>query len=100
MKEHGKPYLNKRIFWDVRFEALEYDKKANFIIERVFNRGDVEDIRNCRRYYGDSHIKDALLKSSYISDHRIHLASAVLNQPLSAFKCYTKKQLNQAHYPY
>ncbi|MCF6352166.1 MAG: hypothetical protein L3J06_04055 [Cyclobacteriaceae bacterium] len=100
MQKNQNPLLNKRIFWDINFELLDYESKANFVIERVFNRGDVEDIRNCRRYYGDIRIKEALLDSNYISEHRLHLASAILDQPLSAFKCYIKKQLNQAHYPY
>ncbi len=100
MRKNHKPLLDKRIFWDVNFKLLDYDSKANFIIERVFNRGDVEDIKQCRRYYGDTRIKEALLDSNYILEHRLHLASAILDQPLSAFKCYTKKQLNQAHYPY
>ena len=53
MPEKAKPIFNKRIFWDVVFENINYDTKANFVIERIFERGDVEDIRNCRRYYGD-----------------------------------------------
>ncbi len=44
-----KPIFNKRIFWDVNFDKMDYDAKANFVIERVFERGDVEDIRQCRR---------------------------------------------------
>ncbi len=100
MQKNHKPLLDKRIFWDVNFEFLDYDIKANFIIERVFNRGNVNDIRQCRRYYGDKRIKDTLLNTPYISNHRLYLASAILNQPLSTFKCYPKKQLNQAHYPY
>lgn len=51
-----KPVLNRRIFWDVNFEALDYDAKASFVIERVFERGGAEDIRQCRRYYGDEKI--------------------------------------------
>ena len=35
MEKPLKPIFNKRIFWDVNFEALDYDAKANFIIERV-----------------------------------------------------------------
>lgn len=49
----NKPVFAKRIFWDVNFDTLDYDKKASFVIERVFERGDVDDIRQCRRYYGD-----------------------------------------------
>jgi hypothetical protein len=46
MVNKPKPIFNKRIFWDVVFEKINYDTKANFVIERVFERGDVEDIRN------------------------------------------------------
>ncbi len=63
MKSKPKPVFNKRIFWDVDFEKLDYDKKANFVIERVFERGDVDDIRQCRRYYGDEKVKEALLNA-------------------------------------
>jgi uncharacterized protein DUF6922 len=96
----NKPVLNKRIFWDINFDGLDYDKKEDFVIERVFNRGDVKDIRECRRYYGDQKITKSLLSTSYISKYRIHLASAILNKPLSAFKCYTQRQSNPALYPY
>lgn len=51
MEQKKKPVYQKRIFWDVNFEQLDYDAKANFVIERVFERGDVEDIRQWRRYY-------------------------------------------------
>ena len=32
----NKPVFNKRILWDVNFEILDYNKKAVFVIERVF----------------------------------------------------------------
>lgn len=60
------PIFNRRIFWDVNFDKLDYNGKANFIIERVFERGDVEDIRNCRRYYGDKKVAEALLNAKFL----------------------------------
>jgi hypothetical protein len=47
-----KPLFNKAMFWDVDIEHLDYDKRANWVIERVFDRGDIDDIRQCRRYTG------------------------------------------------
>jgi len=94
------PIFNKRIFWDVDFEHLFYDEKAAFVIERVFNRGDVEDIRQCRRYYGDDKIKQTLLNTKFIADHRLHLISAIIDEPISAFRCYLLKQSNPTLYPY
>lgn len=96
----SKPYHNSRIFWDVDFEKLDFDTKANFIIERVFERGDVEDIRKCRRYYGDEKISSALLNAKFLPEHRTYLASAVIGKPLNEFRCYILRQLNPGLFPY
>jgi hypothetical protein len=94
------PVFNKRIFWDVNFEKLDYDAKANFVIERVFARGDVPDIRNCRRYYGDEKVTEALLSAKFLPEVTLYLASAVVNRPLKDFRCYTLRQLNPELFPY
>lgn len=96
----NKPVFEKRIFWDVNFDELDYDSKEAFVIERVFEKGDVEDIRQCRRYYGDSKVRGVLLNAKYISEQRLYLASAIINEPLNAFRCYTLRQLNPELYPY
>ena len=100
MSEKMKPLIAKRIFWDVNFELIDYDAKANFVIERVFERGDVEDIRQCRRYYGDEKVTTALLNAKFLPEHRIHLASAVIDKPLNEFRCYILRQLNPGLFPY
>ena len=68
MTQKPKPIFEKRIFWDVNFENIDYDAKANFVIEQVFDRGDVQDIRNCRRYYGDTKVTEALLNAKFLSE--------------------------------
>ena len=100
MNKPAKPYDNRRIFWDVDSEKLDFEKKASFIIERVFERGDVEDIRMCRRFYGDEKISEILLNTRFLPLRKIYLASAILDKPLTAFKCYTQRQLNPGLYPY
>ena len=100
MEEKAKPVFEKRIFWDVNFETLDYDAKANFVIERVFDRGDVQDIRNCRRYYGDEKVADVLLNAKFLSEPRLYLATAVILKPLTDFKCYNLRQSNPTLFPY
>lgn len=100
MPDKGKPHFDKRIFWDVNFENIDYDAKANFVIERVFERGDVDDIRQCRRYYGDEKVTTALLNAKYLPERRLYLASAVIGKPLNEFRCYTLRQSNPELYPY
>lgn len=99
-EKKNKPNFDKRVFWDVNFEALDYDKRASFVIERVFERGDVEDIRQCRRYYGDEKVKQVLMVAKYLPLNRLYLASAVIGEPIELFRCYTTIQLNQTLLPY
>jgi len=96
----AKPQFHRRIFWDINFDTLDYDKYANFVIERVFERGDIEDVRQCRRYYGDEKVADALLNAKFLMEHRIYLAAAVINKPIEDFRCYKLRQLDPQLYPY
>jgi hypothetical protein len=98
--EKHKPVFNRRIFWDINFDALDYDKRARFVVERVFERGDVEDIRQCRRYYGDELIKEILLTAKYLPERKLHLAAAVIDKPINDFRCYILKQSTPSLYPY
>ena len=100
MDTKPKPVFDGRIFWDVDFDKLDYDLRANFVIERIFERGDVDDIRQCRRYYGDEKVTQALLNARYLPLHTIHLASAVIDKPLNEFRCYILRQLHPELFPY
>ena len=100
MDTKPKPIFEKRIFWDVNFEQIDYDAKANWVIARVFERGDVEDIRQCQRYYGDEKVTEVLIQTKYLPEHRIHLASAITGKSLKDFRCYILRQLNPELFPY
>ena len=94
------PVLNKRIFWDVNFEQLDYDKKAAFIIERVFERGDVPDVRAVRRYYGDDKLREVLTNAKWLSLPIIYFACAILGNELTDYKCYNTSLSNPGHWTY
>lgn len=100
MEKREQPIFNRRIFWDVRFEEIDYDDKASFVICRVFERGDVDDIRQCRRYYGDGKIKEVLKEVKYLPLHTIHFISAIFDIPINELRCYTLRQLNPELFPY
>ena len=92
--------FDSRIFWDVDFSNLDLDRDSSFIITRVFDRGDVPDIRNCRRYFGDEVITKVLLEAKHLSKHRLYLASAITEKPITHFRCYTSNPLIHGYSPY
>jgi len=95
-----KPHFDKRIFWDVNFEKLDIDAKADFVVARVFERGDIEDIRQCRRYYGDEKIEKIILNVRFLPEHRMQLAAVLINHNLTELRCYKNRQSNPELYPY
>lgn len=95
-----KLVLDRRIFWDVDYDRLDIDAKWRFVIERVFERGDVDDIRQCRRYYGDERVRTALLEAKFLPEHRLPLASAVVNEPLENFRCFILRRSQPGLSPY
>lgn len=84
--------FNHRLFWDVDLNQIDTDKHEKFIIVRIFERGDVEDIRQCRRFYSNSKIKSALLNSKHFLQSRLYLAAAIIDEPIENFKCYTTQK--------
>jgi len=98
--KNSRPVFAKRIFWDVDVDKLDFDNKEEFVIVRVFERGDVEDIRTCRRYYGDEKVSHVLLNTKFLSEQSLFLAAAVINKDEKEFKCYKFRQSNPQLYPY
>lgn len=96
----NKLVFNRSIFWDMNFYNLDYDGKASFIMERVFECGNVDDIRQCRWYYEDEKVTDILLNAKFLPERRLHLAAAVIDKSVTEFRCYTLRRLNPAPFPY
>ena len=92
--------LNRNLFWDVDFDSINWDKKYKWVIVRVFERGDVEDIRQCRRYYGDEKIRETLVSAKWLPLVTIYLACAILDNNLTDYRCYNLAQSNPQHWIY
>jgi hypothetical protein len=97
MTKPDKPFYDKRIFWFVDSDKMDVVSKANFIIERVFERGDVEDIRYCRRFYGDEKIRIALEKAKWLILSTIYIATALFDNKLTDYKCFSQIQSDPLH---
>ncbi len=55
------PEFLRSYFWDVRFEELEIERSAFFIIKRVLDRGNLGDIRWLIKTYGKDEIKKVVM---------------------------------------
>ena len=82
--------LNKQLFWDVKFNKLDYEKNADFIIARVLSYGDVSDYKEIKKQYGLTKIKNAAQDINYANKKSLYFWSFIFNLPLNSFKCAKK----------
>ena len=95
-----KLILPKHLFWDVVYENIDFDEKKNFVIIRVFERGDFSEITAIRRYYGDEVIMNAVTNAKYIDEETSNFLALYYDIPKENFLCYRNKQLRGEHSTY
>jgi len=83
-----KPQLNKALFWDTDFEQIDYKKHSRFVIERVLTRGNWNDWKELKNYYGFHKIKVEALKIRYLDKITLNFCCTFFNIPKEQFRCY------------
>ncbi len=95
MQNTALPKLRPELFWDCEFEKIDYQNNYRFVIERVLDRGTLEEWFEIKRYYGIERIKEAVLKARQLNKLNLNFCSLYFNLPLSQFRCYTIRQSHQ-----
>ena len=73
--------LDKRIFWDVNPENLDWQKSKQFIIERVLVRGGMNDMKKIISLYNKTDIREAIKKSRDLDKLTHNFCSNYFNIP-------------------
>jgi hypothetical protein len=92
-----KPELSDYLFWDTDRSLVDWEKNAASIIIRVLERGNLDEFREIRRYYGDEKIKEAVLQTKYLSAQTLSFVSFFFNLPKTEFECYKNRHYQLPH---
>ena len=49
--------LNPSLFWDINISELSFEDSSDWIIERVFDRGSLDEVISVINYYGKENVK-------------------------------------------
>ncbi len=60
----SNPSIRKHLLWEYNLEEVDYSKLAVVVVERVIERGNMEDWREIVRFYGKSKIRSIALAST------------------------------------
>jgi len=85
------PEISPAVFWDVPIEEIDYAKDSDFVIPRVFNYGNFQEVADIIVCYGKEYVKGLLLHSTELNIFGLSTASAFFGIPEKQFKCYERK---------
>lgn len=92
--------LPNHIFWDIDLRTLDYKKNARFIIQRVIQKGSLEDWVSIKSYYGLEFIKNEILLIRDFDQKTLNFFSVYFGIDKENFRCYTTQQSILKHFDY
>jgi hypothetical protein len=95
----AKPNLPKRLFWEFRYDEIDWQKEYDTVIERIVERGSPSEWEEMIGFYGAKKVKHTLKKDiNYLSDRAIKKVTNYFNLKPEELKCYIRKQSRPQHW--
>jgi hypothetical protein len=94
-----KPNLPKRLFWDWRFDKIDWVRLYVSVIDRVIERGNKDEWNEMIRFYGEDRVINALKKEiKYLPDYIIPDVCSYFDLKQEELACFARKQLRRGHW--
>ena len=98
LKYHARSIkLRESLFWDVEQGRLDARSSKMLIMERVLNRGSLEEFKQLIRFYSEEEFSETVVKIGNLDERTLNFISDNLNIQKQEFLCYRKKQSNPVH---
>lgn len=88
------------LFWDVDQSSIDLEEHAAYIVKRVLERGQLNDWKLLRSYYGLTRIAEISMKLRDLDPKALSFVSTISHTPKEHFRCYTERQSIQRHWIY
>ena len=73
------------------YTKIDFNDGKNFVISRVIQNGDFDDVRTLFAYYGWEEIKKEVVKIKYLDRKTLNMMSLIFNIPKSEFRCFNNQ---------
>lgn len=92
--------FSKNLFWDADERTLDLQRNRKYVVQRVLERGTVQDLRTAFDYYGLAKVVETAKSLRSLEPTALSLIACVANEPRENFRCYIQKQSSQAPWIY
>ena len=70
----NKPKINDRLLWEYDLDTFNYDRSYKIVIERVLERGTLDEWREMLNYYGEQKVLETIEWSSQLTERMKHFS--------------------------
>jgi hypothetical protein len=92
--------LPKHLFWDIDIESLDFSKNARFVIQRVIQRGTIENWITIKESYGIDLIMNEILLIKDLDSKTLNFFSTYFGLNKNKFRCFSTQQSTPKHFDY
>lgn len=82
MKTMKKPNIPSFLLWEYDLNTFNYDKSYKIVIERILERGSIEDWREMMRYYPIEKILETIDWSAQLQEREKKFSRFFLNSDM------------------
>ena len=88
--------FSANLFWDADASDLDLERNKRYVVQRVLERGTIEDLRKAFRVYGLGQIVATAKTLRTMEPQALSFISCLAEEPRDHFRCYTRKRSPQA----
>ena len=96
----GQYEFSKNLFWDADQSDIDMQRNKRYIIQRVLERGTVEDLRSVFHMYGLDNVIATAKTLRTLEPKALSFIACVADEPKENFRCYIPKQSSPAPWIY
>ena len=92
--------FSKNLFWDADQSDIDMQRNKRYIVQRVLERGTVEDLRSIFHIYGLDNVIATAKTLRTLEPKALSFIACVAGESKENFRCYMQKQSSHAPWIY
>jgi len=96
--KHKNAEVRPTLLWEYDLSNFDWQKMRNEVVQRVLERGRMDDFYAILNLYGVEGVKAALREIPYMNDKDMNFACVAFDLRKEELKCYTRKQSIPLHW--
>ena len=95
---HKNAEVRPTLLWEYDLSNFDWQQMRNEVVQRVLERGRMDDFYAILNLYGLEGVKAALREIPYMNDKDMNFACIAFDLRKEELKCYTRKQSMPLHW--